>query len=285
MKAIWRLGIALGLALAILGGALAWMGAAPREAALAEARRPVTPTESAPTLFAGDIITGEKDVFVFLPLVLSNYNPGCEPIPGASYAALSVVNPHNPDAENDPGYNLGLLGYEVTEAYRGLVDYAGGEDPNAPQFPYLFGDQRTPNFPQVYRLHHGSGEPVTDWPVTMLGMEVALTETLHVPESGYRIDPQGYQVMVIYASEARIAINYTRGDNLLGYTIYIENVCVEPSLLALYRQLDAAGRTHLPALRGSEPFGRATSAEIRLVIRDTGSAMDPRSRKDWWRGR
>ena len=276
MKASWRWSVAFGLAAAFLGGAALWMGPASHDVALAE-------SESLRT--ADEVITDVQESLVFLPLVLSAHNPACEPIPGVSYVALSVVNPHNPDAENDSGYNLGLLGYELTDAHRGLVDYDGGEDLNAPQFPYLFGDRRVPNFPNVYRLYHGWGEPVTDWPVTMLGMEVTPAEPLAVPESGYRIDPQGHQAMVIYASEERIAINYTRGDNLLGYTIYVENVCVEPSLLALYRQLDVAGRTLLPALYGSQPFGRATEQEIRIVIRDTGSAMDPRSRKDWWRGR
>ena len=220
------------------------------------------------------------------PLSRGELQPGLRTGSGASYAALSVVRESSvPDAENDAGYNLGLLGYELTDAYRGLVDYNGGEDPGAPQFPFLFGDQRVPNVPNVYRLYHGWGEPVTDWPVTMFGMEVADFEILHVPESGYRIDPQGYQVMVIYASEQRVALNYGRKDSLAGYTLYIENVCVEPSLLALYRQLDAAGRNDLPALFGSQALGRATTSEIRVVIRDTGSAMDPRSRKDWWRGR
>ena len=264
------------LVLMAAGGVILWGGLGLPERAWAH---------PAPRAFTAEPLTETVESFIYLPLALSNYSLACEPIPDVRYAALSVDNPHNPDAENDPGYNLGLLGYELTDAYRGLVDYGGDADPNAPQFPALFSDQRVPNFPNVYRLYHGWGEPITDWPVTMLGMEVGEGEVLHVPESGYRIDPQGYQVLVIYASEQRIAINYTRGDHLLGYTVYVENVCVEPSLLELYRQLDAAGRTELPALYGSQPFGRATTTEIRVVIRDGGAAMDPRSRKDWWRGR
>jgi hypothetical protein len=41
----------------------------------------------------------------------------------------------------------------------------------------------------------------------------------------------------------------------------------------------------LPALRGSQALGRARDASIGVAIRDTGSFMDPRSRKDWWQGR
>ncbi len=274
MSACWQKSIVLGLV--FLGAIAVWIGSVPGETA--SAQLVFTPPTDEP-------ITSTLHSVIYLPYITANYNFACDAIPGASYTWLSVVNPHNPDAENDAGYNLGLLGYELTDAFPGLVDYAGEEDPNAPQFPYLFSDQRAPDFPAVYRLHHGNGEPVTDWPVTMLGMGVELAENLYLPESGYRIDPQGYQAMVIYASEERIALNYTRSDTLYGYTVYVENVCVEPSLLAVYRQLTAAGRTQLPALRGSQPFGRSLDSEIRLVIRDNGSAMDPRSRKDWWRGR
>ena len=70
-----------------------------------------------------------------------------------------------------------------------------------------------------------------------------------------------------------------------GYTIHIEGVCVEPRLLALYRLWNEAGRGELPALRGGQPFGRARGDEIGVAIRDAGTFMDPRSRRDWWRGK
>ena len=57
-----------------------------------------------------------------------------------------------------------------------------------------------------------------------------------------------------------------------------------PQLVQLYRTLDAAGRSELPALRNDEPLGLAASTSIRIAIRDTGRFMDPRSRKDWWVG-
>jgi hypothetical protein len=71
-----------------------------------------------------------------------------------------------------------------------------------------------------------------------------------------------------------------------GYTIHVEDVWVEPDLVALYHQGDDQnGRTYLPALAAGQPFGRAMGNEIGIVIRDNGSFMDPRSRKDWWQGR
>jgi hypothetical protein len=126
---------------------------------------------------------------------------------------------------------------------------------------------------------------ITDPEVTLAGMAVAPGETIHVPGSGYEIGA-GYEVLVLYASKERITLKYTREDNVVwGYTIHVENVCVEPSLLALYESWNQAGRDHLPALRAGQAFGRARTDEIGVAIRDTGAFLDPRSRKDWWKGR
>ncbi len=40
----------------------------------------------------------------------------------------------------------------------------------------------------------------------------------------------------------------------------------------------------LPALHNLQPFARAAGGQILVAVRDTGSFMDPRARKDWWRG-
>ena len=110
-------------------------------------------------------------------------------------------------------------------------------------------------------------------------------EVLRLPDSGYDIG-SGYDALVLYATETRLTIKYTREDNVVrGYTLHLENVCAEPGLLSLYRQLNAQGRRTLPALRPGQPLGRATGSEILVAVRDTGNFMDPRSRKDWWRGR
>ncbi len=67
--------------------------------------------------------------------------------------------------------------------------------------------------------------------------------------------------------------------------MHLENVCVEPGLLALYARWNNQGRKQLPALRAGQTIGTARGPEIGVAIRDTGSFMDPRSRKDWWQGR
>ena len=129
------------------------------------------------------------------------------------------------------------------------------------------------------------GPLLTRWAVTLAGMGVAPGETIHVPSSGYEIG-QGYEVLVLYATEERITLKYTRDDNVVyGYTLHVENVCVEPRLLALYRAKNEAGRVELPALRAGQAFGRARGTEIGVAIRDTGQFLAPNSKGDWWRGK
>lgn len=147
------------------------------------------------------------------------------------------------------------------------------------------------------------GNPITNPPVTLAGFAVAPGEVIRVPSSGYTIGTEllappggvsieenalgeGYEVLVLYASTERVTLKYTREDNVvIGYTLHIENICVEPNLLSLYQYWNNRGRGNLPALRAGQGVGRARSAEIQVAIRDCGSFMDPRSRKDWWQGR
>ncbi len=223
---------------------------------------------------------------IYLPLI-SKAPAVCAPIDGVSYETLSVVNSHGEAPNNpatDPGFNLGLLGYNWVDAERSLVYYNGGEDPNAPTLYWLFGDHRTPAIPNVYQLHNSDGSVVTSYPVTMMGMTVTPAEIIYTPDSGYDIG-DGYDAMVAYATQERITLIYNRNDDLHGYAIYIEGICTEPSLLALFQQQeadDSAPPTALPVVRGGQPLGRARGDEIRIVIRDQGTAMDPRACNSWW---
>ena len=75
-------------------------------------------------------------------------------------------------------------------------------------------------------------------------------------------------------------------DNVIwGYTIHLEGIATEPSLISLYQSLNDLGRKRLPAVRGGQIVGRARGTEVKVSIRDTGAFLDPRSRKDWWQGR
>lgn len=230
------------------------------------------------------------------PAILSAQVQGgtgpCQGIPGESYAALSPKSGHpSVPADQQADLNLGLRGYEPTIAYTGFVDLDGATDPISPQLPGLFSDNRTPNSKHVYQVFDWDWNTntraglITYPPVTLVGVQVAPGEVIRVPDAGNNIG-LGYAVLVLYAAPNRITLKYTLEDNVQrGYTIQLEGVCVEPGLLALYQQLNAAGRSQLPALRAGQALGRANGDELGIATRDVGSYLDPRSRKDWWRGR
>lgn len=216
----------------------------------------------------------------------------CAPIAGESYGTLPIVGPptDRPAAEHGD-LNLALRGYSRAQATRGLIDMAGPTDHRAPQLAGLFADNRTPDFTSVYRVNNwdwgrnARSAPIGEFEVTLAGLAAEAGETIHVPDSGYGIG-QGYAVLVLYADTDHITLKYTGEDSVVnGYTVHVEGVCVEPNLLALYERMNADGRGQLPALRAGQAFGRARENEIQVAIRDTGRFMDPRTRKDWWRGR
>ena len=228
----------------------------------------------------------------FLPAVVRGKPaaPSCD-VPNTNYSSLTISGPAltvNPD--RDENLNLGYRGYAPTNAPRQLVTLGPVHDPKAPQFAGLFADRRTPALTgtyQRYRWDDNCDCPLDTnarWETTVLGMGVTSGETIYTPDSGYDIGG-GFEYMVMYAAESRITLHVGREDEFYGYVIHIEDVCVDPDLVALYRQLHAAGRGQLPALRGHQPFGKALSQEIKIAVRDSGSFMDPRSRNDWWQGR
>ena len=89
---------------------------------------------------------------VFLPQVVSSA-PGCQTLPGASYAAISVPPPptDRPAAQH-ADLNLALRGYTPTAGVLGLVNYGGPIDPSAPQLAGLFADNRTGVFVRLHRV-------------------------------------------------------------------------------------------------------------------------------------
>jgi hypothetical protein len=215
----------------------------------------------------------------------------CAPIPGESYYAFTLNSPptDRPAAEH-PDLNLGLRGYKPTTAYSGLLDLKGDTYVQSPQLAGLFADNRVPTPQGVYQVYDWNwntntrGDPLTYPEVTLLGAAVTPGETIHVPDSNTNIG-LGYAALVLYAASNRLTLKYTGDDNVQrGYTLHLENVCVEPNLLGLYQRLNDAGRHQLPAVRVGQAIGRAASTELGIAIRDNGTFMDPRSRKDWWRG-
>lgn len=209
---------------------------------------------------------------------------------------LSISGPPaDRPADKHADLNLALRGFSPTAGKLSLIDMNGPTDNRSPQLADLFKDKRTGILTSVYSVNNWNwepqpspgkrGGPITDFEVTLTGFEVEPGETIHVPGANYDIG-EGNQVLVLYADANRITLKYTREDSVvIGYTVHVEGICVEPRLLDLYNRMNAAGRRQLPALRAGQPFGRARGVEIQATIRDTGKFMDPRVRKDWWRGR
>lgn len=239
---------------------------------------------------------------VYCPIIMrapaptATPTPICQPIPGASYGTLRIEGaPSDRPAEAHADLNLALRGYvQATGQYVGILNNCSDPpgDWNAPQLRGLFADRRVPTFLSVHWVYRWDwacgcrGAGVEDAYGPSLA-KVAATpgEVLYVPDSGYSIaEPQGYEVLVLYASSNRLTLKYTREDNVVrGYSLHLEDICVDGNLLALYEAMNAAGRWELPALRARQPFGRARSGEFGVVIRDVGNWMDIRSCKDWWR--
>jgi uncharacterized protein YraI/predicted small lipoprotein YifL len=215
----------------------------------------------------------------------------CAPIPGEAYGTLTITSaPTDPPAESHADLNLYVRGYAPTNADSALIDSAGAADPGAPQLRWLFGDRREPAITGAYQVYgwdwgvNALGPLIGDPEVTLLGVQTTPGEIISLPNGGGDLG-EGYHALVLYASPDRITLKYTRDDNVVaGYTLHIENVCVEPALLDLYQQMNDAERGALPALRPGQPLGRATGSEIGIAVRSNGSFLDPRSRNDWWLG-
>lgn len=239
---------------------------------------------------------------LYLPVVLKSFSVlACPTVSTANFALIPISG----EPIDHPDYlhgdlNLARRGYQLVEGVPlTLVDYPGITDPNSPQLPGVFADERLPIFSAAYQVNawnwncgeHGCpGDPLTDWPTTLIGLATTPGESIFIPSGAPTIFSQGgqnYKALVLYAEEKRITLGYTRMDSVApGYSVHLENACVDPALLQLYRdQVGIDGFRSsgmLPALTENQPLGTAFGQEMRVAIRDRGTFMDPRSRKDWW---
>lgn len=262
-------------------------------------------------------------VFVYLPHVENlspTATPGCPLTSTNLYSSGTAYqydqdNPVRP-AHNHADKNIELRGYSPNtdpNITQGLVDYGSDDPVQPPQLATLFSPPRVPTLNSLYRVHHWAwadspapgtrAGPITDWPVTALGMETTPGEGLHVPSSDYDIGGSGpMEVIVLFADEDTVALRYTRDDSSgpKGYTIHVDNICTDPNLLALYDYTDdptgpryvylppelrLTNPYNLPNLYAGQPIGTARTDEVIVAITDTGAFMDPRSCNEWWQVR
>lgn len=247
-------------------------------------------------------IPGGK-VRVYIPLISRLETPAitipvlnCPTTSTRSYELIPVLWPptDRPDEEH-ADLNLSRRGYKASSAALAIIDTNGPSDGDPPQFVGLFLDGRTPVFTSTYKVYDWNwacggngcpGDPLESPEVSLLGMGTTAEEAISIPSRRAQIYGGEFKVLVLYASEERITLGYTRDDSVApGYAVHIEKICVDPNLLTLYRLANAAGRGELPALRNGEILGTAKGEEILASIRDRGTFMEARSRKDWWQGR
>lgn len=224
--------------------------------------------------------------------------PSAEDCPATStnqYTTVPIAGGglQHPDGSH-ADLNLGLRGYVPVNATRGLFNKDGPVDGDPPQLAGIFNTPRLPPFGATYRVYdwdwqcgeHGCrSQPLDHVQVTLLTLDTARGEAVGIPHRRAQVYGGGYKAMVLYAEATRITLGYTRDDTVAnGYTVHIENVCVDPILLAIYAGSTAAGRAFLPALREEQVLGTAHLGDILVAVRDRGVFFDPRSRLDWWKG-
>lgn len=234
----------------------------------------------------------------YLPIIFKPEPSRCPTTSAAEFALIPIdgAPADHPDYLHGD-LNLSLRGDEPTIGVVGLVNYSGSTDANAPQLAGLLEPNRFPGMVAIYQVYswnwacgpHGCPGPlITNPPVTLAGLITTPGEAIFIPERSPNIFG-GYKAMVLYAEEQQITLGYTRRDTVAaGYVVHLENICVDPNLLALYRAQTSADGWHatgnLPALKNNQTLGTAVGSEMEVAIRDRGTFMDPRSRKDWWQG-
>ncbi len=162
---------------------------------------------------------------VYLPLVVRLKPPFVCPVSSVNSYAQGPAYQYDLDdpvrpAQAHADKNLALRGYAPnTDAglRRDLVNYGTDDPVMPPQLATLFLPARVPPLNGFYRVHDWNWSPspapgtpgarLTTWPATALGLRVTPGEALHVPSSAYDIG-EGYEVIVLYADERRVALRY-----------------------------------------------------------------------------
>jgi hypothetical protein len=239
---------------------------------------------------------------LYLPLVMV-HRPVCPQVSGANFELIPIEGSpaDHPDVLHGD-LNLAQRGYGSTLADRVLKDFSGATDPGAPQLAGLFNPNHFPGIRTVYQVNswnwgcgpHGCpAGPILEPAVTLMTLNTTPGQSIYIPERGASIYSGNYKALVLYAEPTRLTLGYTRRDTVAaGYVVHLENVCVDPNLLALYRAQVGpdryrklnGGAYRLPALRNNQILGTALGQELGVAVRDRGTFLDPRSRKDWWRG-
>ena len=234
---------------------------------------------------------------VYLPRV--THQPAVQyDCPGSSTATWGAMQPLQSfigGAAGSPDLNMNVRGWYAVNEFLGFVRYSypPDEPPDTLHPLYLsnVAGSNASSLVSTYQLNDwdwlGCNCAVprspSPYPVTLLGLRTTPGQPLHIASRDLPVDPAGFKAMVLYADAGQLALKYTAEDRIdTGYLVHLVNLCVDPNLVDLYQRLDAAGRHWLPAVFDGSVVGAAQGGEVDVVVRDSGSFLDPRSRQDWW---
>ncbi len=198
----------------------------------------------------------------------------------------------NLDARNKPKL--------VTDQPKTLVDVGGPTDDAAPQFSTLFGPtlEFNPKIADVYQLYLNDGKTLIPYDISsnqgVTQIELKTDNPVLAPALDYDLggDILHYAILYINEKTGTITLKGTPEDNAVrGYTIHITGLeKIDPEIVKKYNESnDLYNRTKLAAISCGYPVGTPKNQggikgkTFRIAIADTGTFIDPRTRKDWWK--
>ena len=177
--------------------------------------------------------------------------------------------------------NLALRKPHPTDDEKRLIDYTGKADDDTPNLQRVL----DPNsIITTYKVHQWDWDCKCPKETTedgiLVGIKTTPGQSLFIPHRNAKLFQGEYQAVLLYASENSLTFVYERkGTVATGYTVHYHGLQVDPNLLQIFRQ---SSGNELPGLTLDTPVGIATEQLI-VGVRDKGTFMDTRSRKDWWR--
>ncbi len=235
---------------------------------------------------------------LYLPVVHRQSQPtrGCPASSSLAWGQIAPARKCIVGAAQSPDLTRQVRGWYPVDERLAFVRYGYpiGEPPDTQHPLHLsaVAGAGEPAFIETYQVNDWDWltmRPVprnpTPYPVTMLGLRTTPGQPLHAAYRDVPVDrEQGFIALVLYADAWQLTLKYTWQDCLDdgGYMVHLENLCVDPNLVALYEQLNASGRNALPGVRADSVVGTAAGTEVDVVVRDAGSFLDPRSWQDWW---
>jgi len=179
--------------------------------------------------------------------------------------------------------NLKLRDPQPADFEATLVDIPGsGIDPDAPKLSAIF----KPDFTQTYAIHdwdwgsNSTGNLLNDGSAVLVGIKTTPGETIFIPQTDRDIYDGKYVAVVLYASEDQLTFLYARAGSVVkGYTVHYLGLQTDPNLVKLFEESEGS---ELPGLTLDTPVGVAAGEELIVAMRDNGTFLDARSKRDWW---